>query len=72
METPYGQVLVALNLQADNTLGYVRTGSRQEGTRVASTNVQALLRARHWVVTLTWNTQRMTLEVRDQDAVHNE
>lgn len=68
METPYERVLVALTLEADNTLTFVRTGSRDEGSRVARTKVHDLLPARHWVVTLTWNAEEMTVDARDQDA----
>jgi hypothetical protein len=68
MQTPYDHVLVALTLGVDDTLSYIRTGSREEGSRVARTNVHDLLRARHWVVTLTWNADDVTVAARDQDT----
>jgi len=55
-------------LGVDDTLSYVRTGARDEGARVARTNVRELLGARHWVVTLTWNAQEIAIDARDQDA----
>lgn len=67
METPYENVLATLSMDADHTLFFTRTGSRDEPMRVARTNVSDLIGVEHWVVTLTWNTDIMAVSVRDQD-----
>ena len=72
METPYQSVLATLSLDADFTLLFTRTGSRQEPIRVARTPVRHLLGARHWVVKLMWDAETMTVQVHDQDSPSEE
>ena len=68
MCTPYERVLAALVLDTKLNLRFVRTGSAAEGARVALVNVGALLETggRHWDVTLAWDADELSIEVRDQ------
>ena len=66
METPYGSVLVTLSMNADYTLFFTRTGSRAEPMRVARTNAADVIGAGHWLVTLTWNTDAMSIQVQQE------
>jgi hypothetical protein len=67
METPYERVLSALTLDTKLNLRFVRTGSREEGARVALVNVASLLGAgRHWDIGLRWNSDELHVAVRDQ------
>jgi hypothetical protein len=69
MATPYEAVLAALTLDTKLNLRFVRTGNRAEGARVAYVNVAALIGAgRHWDISLAWDPEEMTIEVRDQHA----
>jgi hypothetical protein len=69
METPYERVLAALTLDAKLNLRFVRTGSRDEGARVALVNIAPLLVAGcHWHIDLSWDDQRLRVAVRDQHA----
>ena len=71
MCTPYERVLAALVLDTKLNLRFVRTGSAAEGARVALVNVATLIEAgaRHWDVTLTWDDDEISVEVRDQQDV---
>jgi hypothetical protein len=68
METPYETVLAALTLDTKLNLRFVRTGSRDEGARVAMVNIAPLLAtaARHWHIDMTWDTEQLHVAVRDQ------
>ena len=69
METPYEDVLAALTLDTKRNLRFVRTGSRDEGARVALVNVAPLVVAGlHWHIGLSWDPDRMCVVVRDQHA----
>jgi hypothetical protein len=69
METPYERVLAALTLDTKRNLRFVRTGSRDEGARVALVDIAPLLVAgRHWQIDLTWDDQQLRVAVRDQHA----
>jgi hypothetical protein len=69
METPYERVLAALTLDTKGNLRFIRTGSRDEGARVALVNVAPLLAAGcHWHVDMTWDAQQLSVAVRDQHA----
>ena len=67
METPYEDVLAALVLDTKLNLRFIRTGSRAEGARVALVNVEPLLSAGpHWDITLAWDSDGLSVAVRDQ------
>ena len=66
MQTPYEDVLAALVLDSKLSLRFIRTGSRAEGARVARVNVEPLLDAKHWDITLRWDPDSLTVTVRDQ------
>ena len=66
METPYARVLAALVLDTRNVLRFVRTGSRDEGARVALVDVSSLRDAKHWDITLRWDADSLCVTVRDQ------
>ena len=67
MQTPYEEVLAALVLDTKLNLRFIRTGSRAEGARVALVNVESLIDAKHWDVTLAWDADRLSVSVRDRD-----
>ena len=66
MRTPYERVLVALTLDTKGSLRFVRTGSREEGARVALCPVgPELLRPHaHWDIALAWDADDLSVEVR--------
>jgi hypothetical protein len=67
METPYERVLAALTLDSKGNLRFIRTGSRDEGARVALVNIAPLLVAGcHWQIDLTWDDQQLRVAVREQ------
>lgn len=72
LETPYEEVLATLSLDARGVLHFTRTGSRREGVRVARCDVSSWLDASRWLVSLTWDGDRITVDVRrgshDADA----
>ena len=69
METPYERVLASLTLDTRCNLCFVRTGSRDEGARVALVNIAPLLVAGcHWHIELIWDDQQLRVAVRDQHA----
>ena len=64
LETPYEELLATLSLDARGALHFTRTGSRREGVRVASCDVRSLLDATRWVVSLAWDDEQITVDVR--------
>ena len=66
LETPYQEVLATLSLDARGILLFTRTGSRREGARVASCDVSAMLGTSRWLVSLTWDNERMAVEARPE------
>jgi len=66
--TPYERVLAAIVLDTKLNLRFVRTGSKAEGARVALVDASSLVEtgARHWDITLRWDAEALSIEVRDQ------
>ena len=64
LETPYQEVLATLSLDARGVLHFTRTGSRREGVRVARCDVMSVLDATRWVVSLSWDDERISVDVR--------
>lgn len=64
LETPYEDVLATLSLDGRGTLRFTRTGSSREGARVARCDVSSLLEATRWFVSLRWDDEQMTVDVR--------
>jgi uncharacterized membrane protein len=67
MITPYEQVLAAIVLDTKLNLRFVRTGSRDEGARVALADVRTLFEtgSRHWDIALRWNPNELAIDVSD-------
>jgi hypothetical protein len=63
MRTPHGRVLASVLLDTKGNLRFVRTGSREEGARVAMTPMGEVLHERHWVITLEWDAERLAIAV---------
>lgn len=68
LETPYDEVLATLSLDARGVLRFTRTGSRREGVRVASCDVNSVLDAARWVVSLSWDDERIAVGVHGEDV----
>ena len=64
LETPYHEVLATLSLDGRDILHFTRTGSRREGVRVARCDVTSILDATRWVVSLSWDGERVSVDVR--------
>jgi len=63
METPYEDgLVVTLVLDPSGDVVFIRTGPR-EGPREARTRASHLLGERDWVVTMSWDADRLSLGV---------
>ena len=73
MITPYERVLASIVLDTKLNVRFVRTGSREEGARVALTSVSTLFEtgSRHWDIALGWTPAEIAIEVRDHHAPGN-
>jgi hypothetical protein len=67
MITPYERVLAAIVLDTKLNVRFVRTGSADEGARVAMVDVSRLFEtgSRHWDIDLEWNPNEVAIDVRD-------